>query len=140
MVESTLENLLEEMEEVKNEMKKYRELAFKHRFSLSFIDSFEEAFKCSICQMSPAETPLIACSACSTLVGCQTCTNEWYRTGSLNKVCPKCRSERGLTKTFILRGFDDVVKQIRQMQQETTRLNHDGAFDDTVPIVPIDDE
>ena len=76
MIESTLENLLDEILDVKKEISKYRQLAFKHRFSLSFIASFEDAFQCSICQQTPARPPLIACSARSTLVGCETCTNE----------------------------------------------------------------
>ena len=130
MIENTLENLIEEVGDVRSELEKYRNLAFKHRFSLSFIASFEEAFKCSICQMSPSRPPLIACSACGTLVGCQSCTDEWYKEGSLAKQCPKCRSERGLTKTFVLRGFDEVVVQLRQLNNET------DALDDTIPIAP----
>ena len=86
------QNLLDEITEVKREISKYRQLAFKHRFSLSFIASFEDAFQCSICQQTPARPPIIACSAWSTLAGCETCTNEWYRESSLDKRCPKCRS------------------------------------------------
>lgn len=108
--------LIDQVSETKEEIKRYGNLAFKNRFSLSFIAAFEDAFKCSICHKSPAQPPLIACSACSSLVGCQTCTNEWYKEGSLAKVCPKCRGQRGLTKTFVLRGFDDVVSQLQQMQ------------------------
>ena len=78
MIDSTLESLLDEITEEKKEISKYRQLAFKHRFSLSFIASFEDAFECSLCQQTPARPPLIAFSACSTLAGCETCTNEWY--------------------------------------------------------------
>ena len=73
MIESTLENLLDEITEVKKEISKHRQLDFKHRLNLSFIASFEDAFQCSICQQTPAR--LIACSTCSTLVGCVMCTN-----------------------------------------------------------------
>ena len=79
MIESILENSLDEITEVINEISKHCQLAFKHRFSLSFIASLEDAFQCSICQQTPARPPLIACIACSTHVGCVTCTNEWYR-------------------------------------------------------------
>ena len=60
---------------VKEEIGKIRELAFRHKFSLSFIQSFEKAFRCSICHVTPAKLPLIACQACSTLLGCESCTN-----------------------------------------------------------------
>ena len=61
---------MEEIREVKEEIGKIRELAFRHKFSLSFIQSFEEAFRCSICHVTAAKLPLIACQACSTLLGC----------------------------------------------------------------------
>lgn len=119
-IEGTLEMLIDQVSETKEEIKKYGKLAFKNRFSLSFIAAFEDAFKSSICQISPSQPPLIACNVCSSLVGCQSCTNEWYKEGSLAKVCPKCRSQRGLTKTFVLRGFDDVVSQLQQMQHSSS--------------------
>ena len=134
MIESTLESLLDEITEEKKEISKYHQLAFKHRFSLSFIASFEDAFQCSICQQTPARPPLIACSACSTLVGCETCTNEWYRESSLGKRCPKCRSERGLAKTFVLRSFDEVVTQIRQPHEDGND-NESRTLVDTLPVV-----
>ena len=64
---------------VKEEIGKIRELAFRHKFSLSFIQSFEKAFRCSICHVTPAKLPLIACQACSTLLGCESCTNLFVR-------------------------------------------------------------
>ena len=112
----------------------YRQIVFEHRFSLSFIASFEDAFQCSICQQTPARPPLITCSACSTLVGCETCTNEWYRESSLYKRCPKCCSERGLAKTFVLRGFNEVVTQIRQLHEDGND-NESKTLADTLPVV-----
>ena len=127
MLDSTLDSLIDEVSEMKNEVVKYRKLAFRHKFSLSFITSLEDAFACSICRATPARPPLIACSACSTLVGCENCTNEWYKDGSLEKRCPKWRAERGLTKTFILRGFDGVVSQIEQMNHSDEKDNPDDV-------------
>ena len=49
VIESTSENLLDEITDAKKDISKYHQLAFKHRFSLSFIASFEDAFQCSIC-------------------------------------------------------------------------------------------
>ena len=76
VIESTLENLLDEITDVKKEVSKYHQLAFKHRFSLSFTASFEDAFHSSIYEQTQARPPRIACSACSTLVECETCTKN----------------------------------------------------------------
>lgn len=112
-LESAVDSLVTEVSDIKKELSKFSELAFRHKFSLSFIASFEEAFKCCICMRTPANLPIIGCQACSNLIGCQQCINIWY-TGAdaMEKPCPKCRAERGLTKTFILKGFDEVVNQI----------------------------
>ena len=134
MIESNLENLLDEITEVTKEIFKYRQLAFKHRFSLSSIAFFEDAFQCSICQQTPARPPLIACSACSTLFGFETCTNEWYREGSLDKRSPKCRSERGLAKTFVLRGFGEAVTQTRPLNEDENN-DESRTLADTLPVV-----
>ena len=123
MIETTLEHLLDKITDAKKKISKYRQLAFKHRFSLSFIASFEDTFQCSICQQTPARPLQIACSACSTLAGCETCTNEWYRESSLNKRCPKCRSERGPAKTFVLRGFDEVVIKFDSYMKMEAKMN-----------------
>ena len=60
-VESVLESLVLEVSEVREEVYRYRELAFKHRFSIAFIRAFEEAFECVICKVSPATLQIIGC-------------------------------------------------------------------------------
>ena len=128
-IEEAVESLVEEVREVKEEIGKIRELAFRHKFSLSFIQSFEEAFRCSICHVTPAKLPLIACQACSTLLGCESCTNTWYGNG-FDKKCPKCNTPRGLSKTFALKGFDNIVHQLELMNEGT--LNNDS--NNTLPV------
>ena len=56
-----MECLVEEVRKVKEEIGKIRELAFRHKFSLSFIQSFEKAFRGSIFHVTPAKLPLLAC-------------------------------------------------------------------------------
>jgi len=70
-------------------------------FSLFLIHAFEEAFSCSICKIT--ESPIIACQACSTLIGSESCTNTWNQ-NDLDKKCPKCYSSS---------CFDDLVQQIK---------------------------
>ena len=83
-----MECLVEEVRKVKEEIGKIRELAFRHKFSLSFIQSFEKAFGGSIFHVTPAKLPLLACQACSTLLWCENGTNTRYRNG-FDKKCPK---------------------------------------------------
>ena len=115
---------------VKEEIGKIRELAFRHKFSLSFIQSFEKAFRCSICHVTSAKLPLIACQACSTLLGCESCTNTWYGNG-FDKKCSKCNTPRGLSKTFMQNGFDNLIHQL-ELMNEGTLGNNDSS--DTLPV------
>ena len=106
-----------EVREFKAEISKCCKLAFKHRFSLSFFSVFKEAFQCCICKPIPANAPIIACSNCSILKGCETCTDDWCK-NSIDKRCLKCRAARGLSKTFILKGFDDLIEQIKMISDQ----------------------
>ena len=128
-IEQAVESLVEEVREVKEEIGKICELAFRHKFSLSFIQSFEEAFRCSICHVTQAKLPLITCQACSTLLGCESCTNTWYGSG-FDKKCPKCNTPRGMSKTFIQKGFDNLVHQLELMNEGTLNNNSN----DTLPV------
>ena len=49
IIESALENLIDEITDVKKEVSKYRQLVVKHRFSPSYTASFVDDFQCSIC-------------------------------------------------------------------------------------------
>ena len=147
--EDVFENLITEVSEMKGQIEGYKKLAFRHKFSLSFLESMDETFSCCICKRVPPKTPLVGCQVFSTLVGCQRCTDIWFGgPGELTKSCPKCRAQRGLANSFILKGFDNFVDQICEMMRDTNNNNnnssHDddgaGQFDDTLPIVLPADE
>ena len=112
----------EELQEIKEELKKYRKLAFKHQFSLSFLSVIEEVFECVICERSPTILPLIGCSSCSSLVVCEACVNDWFG-NDISKTCPKRRTPRGLTKSFVLKGFNDLTAQINVLNASLANLN-----------------
>ena len=95
--------------------------------------------------------PLVGCQVCSTLAGCQRCTDTWFGgPGGLTKSCHKCRAPIGLANSFILKGFDNFVDQISEMMRDTNNNNNNnnssddddgaGQFDDTLPIVLPADE
>lgn len=87
----------EEHQEIKEELKKYRELAFKHQFSLSFLSAIGKVFECVICKRLPSMLPLIGCSSCSSMVVYEAGVNDWFG-NDISKTCPKRRTPRGLTK------------------------------------------
>ena len=108
---------------------------------MSFLLELEETFSCIICRRIPARKPLIACSECNSLIGCQKCVNEWYGgIQGLQQKCPKCRCERGLTKTVVLKGFDKLLHQIRNLKDSTSSDDSDSGgaqSDDTLPNVNL---
>ena len=132
-IQTQLEKLSEDTQKVKSEIKKLHDLAFRHKFSVSILLELEETFSCIICRRIPARKPLIACSECNSLIGCQKCVNEWYGgIQGLQQKCPKCRCERGLTKTVVLKGFDKLLRQIRNLKDSTSSDDSDigGAQSD----------
>ena len=95
--EDVLENLITEVLEMKEQIEGYKKLAFRHKFSLSFLESIDETFSCCIYTRVPPRTPLICCQMCSTLVRCQRCTDTWFGgPGGRTKSGPKWRVPRGL--------------------------------------------
>ena len=95
---------------------------------MSFLLELEEAFSCIICRRIPAKKPLIACSEFNGLIGCQKCVNEWYSgIQGLQEKYPKCRCERGLTKTVVLKGFDKLLQQIRNLKDSTSSDDSDSG-------------
>ena len=121
-VNAKITKMADELREVKDELKKFRELAFRHKFSAAFLAELEGAFTCIICRRVPARTPLMGCASCSSVIGCQTCVNRWFSgTGDevLTQKCPKCRCERGISKTTIYRGFDNLLSHIKALREHS---------------------
>ena len=135
-IQTQLKKLSEDIQEIKSEIKKFHDLAFRHKFSASFLLELEKTFSCIICRSIPARKPLIACSGCNSLIGCQKCVNEWYGgIQGLQQKCPKCRCERGLTKTVVIKDFEKILHQIRNLKDSTTSDDSDsgGAQSDHTP-------
>ena len=137
-INETLEHLIKEVSDMRGEIEKFRNLAFRHKFSVAFLLELESSFSCIICKQIPARKPLVACTECCSVIGCQVCTNHWYSgLQGLTKKCPKCRCERGLSKTIVLKGFDTLLDQIRNLKDGHSSEDSDddsGQLDDTLPI------
>ena len=140
-IQTQLEMLSEDIQEVKSEIKKFHDLAFRHKFSVSFLLELEEAFSCIISLRITARKPLIACSEYTSLISCRKCVNEWYiGIQELQRKCPKCRCERGLTKPVVLKGFDKLLQQIQNLKDSTSSDDSDSGgaqSEDTLPNVNL---
>ena len=111
---------LEELQSIKQDVKKILKISRKRGFPIGFINALEDNFSCNICKRCPPVPPLICCRACSSLVGCEYCVNQWYGTGpqALTKMCPNCREPRGYASTFELKGMSSLVSQINSFMHE----------------------
>jgi len=137
----SVNKLSEEVKEIKEAVKNFHNLAFRHKFSVSFLLELEGSFSCCICKRIPARKPLIACTECHSLIGCQVCSDQWYGGAQgLQRKCPKCRCDRGLAKTTVLKGFDKLLDHIKNLKEHSSSYeseDDDGSHqhDDTLPIV-----
>lgn len=90
-----------------------------------------ETFKCSICLISPLVPPVIVSACCGHIVGCQKCTDSWYKDGdTLMKPCPLCGRERGYNNSLLLYGVNDLLLAIAGMASPS------GSQPVRTPIVP----
>ena len=128
--QEAIEYLVEKVREVKKEIGKIRELAFRHKFSLSFIQPFEEAFRYSVCHVLPAKLPLIACQACSTLLGCESCANLGTETDLIKNV-PNAILHADCLNLSFWKVLINLVHQLELMNEGTLNSNDSN---DTLPV------
>ena len=140
-IQTQLEKLFKDIQEVKSEIKKFLDLAFRHKFSVSFLLELEETFSCMIRRRIPARKPLIACSECNSFIGCQKCINKCYSgIQGLQQKYPKCRCERGVTKSVVLKGFHKILHQNWNLKDSTSSDDSDSGVaqsEDTLPNVNL---
>ena len=75
-----------------------------------------DTFKCSICCQSPTTPPVIFGRCCKSIIGCQSCVDEWYRgEDGMEKNCPLCGSERALPETMRVHRLDDFLLAIEPL-------------------------
>uniref|UniRef100_A0A7M5X995 Uncharacterized protein n=1 Tax=Clytia hemisphaerica TaxID=252671 RepID=A0A7M5X995_9CNID len=69
--------IVKELMEMKNFVRKSTQVAIRHNFNGPFLAELEEAFKCCICKVIPSRSPIVACTGCVTVLGCQSCIDTW---------------------------------------------------------------
>lgn len=84
---------------------------------LGLLTLLHETFKCSICKSSIIIVPpVIYGRCCKRIIGCQRCTDTWYRgDDGLMRSCPLCRSERAFADTTQILGIDELLTRIDEL-------------------------
>ena len=74
----------------------------------SLIQDLLASFNCLICQ-NVAQPAVIVGTCCESVLGCKSWVDTWFQSHSY---CPKCTEEEGESKTYVLKGFDDVLGKV----------------------------
>ena len=114
--EKQLDSIMKDVSSIKDGIADMLSLQHSaNRIPLGLLKIIRDSFKCCICHAVPMTPPVIVAKCCKSIVGCESCVNEWYSgIDALTKDCPKCRAERGYNETLLLRGLDDFLMQIRE--------------------------
>lgn len=120
-IETQISQVLETVGESKQEMMKILQFSNENDVPLALKNLVKETFSCKICHKAPFAPPIVASTCCGAIIGCQSCIQSWYGTGSdvFDKACPLCRAERGYSHTFRLCGMDDFLIKLNKMQDKS---------------------
>ena len=82
---------------------------------LGIVKLLQDAFMCKICHSTHIIPPVIATTCCNSLLGCESCVNNWYGgSESLSKKCPHCNEPRGYASIFQFKGMDEFLVGIKE--------------------------
>ena len=120
-IETQISQVLETVGESKQELMKILQFSNENDVPLALKNLVKETFSCKICHKAPFAPPIVASTCCGAIIGCQSCIQSWYGTGSdvFDKACPLCRAERGYSHTFRLCGMDDFLIKLNKMQDKS---------------------
>ncbi len=126
--------ILSEVGCIKETLGEMMTLSTDSNFPMGLKRILRETFKCRICHTVPSKPPVIVTKCCKTILGCESCINNWYSgQDALTKTCPSCRAERGYNETMLLRGLDDFLTQVRKAVQ-----TEEEREEDEFPSVVLD--
>lgn len=105
--------IFSELKEIKEAMDKLVTVTPSMNIPLGLRSILYDTFKCSICQSTPMQPPIIFAKCCKTILGCEGCVDRWYQgTEGQGRTCPKCRSERAFIETCRINGMDEFLAAV----------------------------
>jgi hypothetical protein len=116
-MDGKLTKLQDDLNCLKEEVSKVLSLTKDSRVPIALKNSVQESFSCLICKTAPMNTPVTASRCCGAIIGCSSCVDTWYSTGSniFDQACPHCRGERAYSNTFRLTGLDEFLNKLRDI-------------------------
>ena len=129
--ESMLESIQNDIADMKGSIADITTLSSKTKCPMALYRILRDTFQCKICRSVPMKPPVILMKCCKSIVGCDSCINNWFSGSSaLTKSCPLCRAERGYSETMLIRGLDDFLEQVKVVVQ-----TEDEQDDDVLPPI-----
>ncbi len=117
-----------EVKEVRKEIQSIFQITSSMKIPPGLHKLLQESFQCHICRASPIVHPVIFARCCRRILGCQVCTDTWYRQDAdMARTCPMCRAERAYSETTTLRGLDDLLKGLAPVLRHEQPRDSDGS-------------
>lgn len=123
-----LEDVKKDVIDMKSSLADITTLSSKTKCPMALHRILKDTFQCKICRTAPIKPPVILMRCCKSIVGCDTCINNWFSGPSaLTKPCPLCRAERGYNETMLLRGLDEFLDQVKVVLQTDDERDEDES-------------
>ena len=120
-------DIKEEFRALRQDMQYLHKIGKDLKVPAALQRKLSETFKCNICQHSPISPPVIFARCCKSVVGCQTCVDQWYRgEDGISKKCPLCGTDRALPETMRLHGLDDFLVSIAPLLGDPQMVPEDA--------------
>ena len=135
-VESKVNEAREDIDTIKEAIQDIMHLNSQSKLPLGIVRLLRDAFQCKICLEIPVKPPAIISKCCKTIIGCEECVNKWYSgTDALTKMCPSCRTERGYSETFVLRGIDVFLLEMKKVMDCESKVDDTESETEEFPII-----
>lgn len=118
LIDSKLDDVKDDVESIKEAVQDISHLNERCKLPIGLQRIVRDTFQCKICLNILLKPPAMMAKCCRIIIGCEECVNNWYSgSEALTKTCPSCRAERGYSKTMIVRGLDNFLKEVRKVIQ-----------------------
>ena len=116
-ISNKLNEIQKVLKENNAELSKVLKFSKENTVPMALKNLVKDYFSCKICHKAPMDVPILASTCCGSIIGCESCVQLWYGTGSnvFDKCCPNCRADRGYSHTFRLVGIDEFLTSLREL-------------------------
>ena len=126
-----LSSIREDIKLIRQDIQQIYKVDRHTKLPVALYHQLHNTFKCRICHNAPIVPNVIFARCCKSIVGCQSCTDQWYREDGMNKPCPLCGTPRALPDTMRIHGLDEFLCAIEPLlNQSHPDSSQDNAAQD----------